>query len=174
MERVFDICSHQLGIPGDQMRLRNYIRDFPYETPNGCVYDSGDFPKMMEMAKKLVGWDEWKKKQEAARKEGRWLGIGIGTTLDSGTNNFGQARIINSYLPFSGNSEVANVKLDIDGTVVVTLGTVPQGQSPSSASSPRWSRCVPDSTPSGTPTPAIPAPTPASSRSPGFPPSTGR
>ena len=129
MERVLDICSHQLGIPGDEMRLRNYIRDFPYETPNGCVYDSGDFPKMMEIAKKLIGWDDWKRKQEAARKEGRWFGIGIGTTLDSGTNNFGQARIINSYLPFSGNSEVANVKLDIDGTVVVTLGTVPQGQS---------------------------------------------
>ncbi len=129
MERVLDICGYQLGIPADEMRLGNYIRDFPYETPNGCVYDSGDFPKMMDTAKKLVGWDEWKKKQEAARKEGRWMGIGIGTTLDSGTNNFGQARIINRYLPFSGNSEVANVKLDIDGSVVVTLGTVPQGQS---------------------------------------------
>jgi len=128
MERVIDICSHKLGIPGDEMRLRNYIREFPYTTPNGCVYDSGDFPKMMEMAKELVGWEEWKKKQKEARKEGRWLGIGIGTTLDSGTNNFGQARIINRYLPFSGNSEVANIKLDIDGSVVVTLGTVPQGQ----------------------------------------------
>lgn len=129
MERVIDICSHELGIPGDEMRLRNYIREFPYTTPNGCVYDSGDFPKMMEMAKELIGWDEWKKKQTQARKEGRWLGIGIGTTLDSGTNNFGQARIINPFLPFSGNSEVANIKLDLDGTVVVTLGTVPQGQS---------------------------------------------
>jgi 2-furoyl-CoA dehydrogenase large subunit len=128
MERVLDICGHELGIPTDEMRLRNYIREFPYETPNGCVYDSGDYPKMLDMAKQLVGWDEWKRKQAEARKEGRWLGIGIGTTLDSGTNNFGQAQIMNPYLPFSGNSEVCNIRIDFDGAVIVTLGTGPSGQ----------------------------------------------
>ena len=56
------------------------------------------------------------------------IGIGIGSTLDSGTNNFGQARIINSYAPYSGQSKAANAKLDIYGEVVVNLGSVPQGQ----------------------------------------------
>ena len=129
MERIIDICAHELKIPADEMRLKNYIREFPYTTPNGCVYDSGNYPLMLEKAKALVGWDEWKKKQAEARAEGRWIGIGIGTTLDSGTNNFGQARIVNPYLPFSGNSEVATVKLDLDGTVVVMLGSTPSGQS---------------------------------------------
>ena len=128
MERVVDICGHELGIPADEMRLKNYIEEFPYETPNGCVYDSGDFPAMLARAKELVGWDEWKKKQAKARKEGRLLGIGIGTTLDSGTNNWGQARYVNPDAPFSGNSTAATVKLDLDGTVVVSLGTFPQGQ----------------------------------------------
>ena len=130
LERVIDICAHKLGIPGDEMRLRNYIRSsqMPYTTPNGCVYDSGDYPRMLEKAQQMIDWQAWKEKQRQAREEGRWLGIGIGTTLDSGTNNFGQARIINPHLPFSGNSEVANIKLDMDGTVVVTLGSVPQGQ----------------------------------------------
>src|SRR5262249_47464684 len=45
-----------------------------------------------------------------------------------GTNNFGQSMILNPDLQFSGNNEVATVKLDIFGEVVVTLGTVPQGQ----------------------------------------------
>ena len=128
MERVVDICGHELDIPADEMRLKNYIEEFPYETPNGCVYDSGDFPAMLARAKELVGWDEWKKKQAKARKEGRLLGIGIGTTLDSGTNNWGQARYVNPDAPFSGNSTAATVKLDLDGTVVVSLGTFPQGQ----------------------------------------------
>ncbi|MGH8033907.1 MAG: xanthine dehydrogenase family protein molybdopterin-binding subunit, partial [Lysobacterales bacterium] len=128
MERVIDICGHELGIPTDEMRLRNYIREFPYETPNGCVYDSGNYPAMLDMAKKMIGWDDWKRKQAEARAEGRWLGIGIGTTLDSGTNNFGQAQIMNPYLPFSGNSEVCNIRLDFDGAVIVTLGTGPSGQ----------------------------------------------
>ena len=130
IERCVDICGHELGIPTDEMRLRNYIRpeEFPYTTPNGCIYDSGNYPKMLELAKQLVGWDEWKRKQQIARAQGRWLGIGIGTTLDSGTNNFGQARIINPHAPYSGQSKAAIAKLDIYGEVVVYLGSVPQGQ----------------------------------------------
>jgi len=128
MERVIDICGHELGIPADEMRLRNYIEEFPYTTPNGCVYDSGDFPAMMARAKELIGWDTWRKKQAEARAQGRLLGIGIGTTLDSGTNNFAQARIINPFLPFSGNSQTAIVKLDLDGSVSVCVGSFPQGQ----------------------------------------------
>jgi 2-furoyl-CoA dehydrogenase large subunit len=130
MERILDICGHTLGIPGDEMRLHNYIRknEMPYKTPNGCVYDSGDYANMLSVAKKLLNWDDWKKKQSAARKEGRWIGLGIGSTLDSGTNNFGQARIINPDAPFSGQSKVGIVKLDIYGEVVVSMGSVPQGQ----------------------------------------------
>jgi 2-furoyl-CoA dehydrogenase large subunit len=130
LERVVDICAHELKIPADEMRLRNYIRpeEFPYTTPNGCVYDSGNYPKMLEVAKKLIGWDDWKSKQAAARKQGRRIGIGIGTTLDSGTNNFGQSQIVNHNAPFSGNSQGANCKLDIYGEVVVAVGSCPQGQ----------------------------------------------
>ena len=52
LERVVDICAHELGIAPDEMRLRNYIRpeEFPYTTPNGCIYDSGNYPKMLEVA----------------------------------------------------------------------------------------------------------------------------
>ena len=130
LERVIDICAHELGIPADEMRTRNYIRteEFPYTTPNGCVYDSGNYSKMLEVAKKLIGWDEWKKTQSEARKQGRLIGIGIGTTLDSGTNNFGQSQIVNPGAPFSGNSQGANCKLDIYGEVVVAVGSCPQGQ----------------------------------------------
>ena len=130
LERIVDLCSHELGIPADEMRLRNYIKpnEFPYTTPNGCVYDSGNYPKMLKLAKARLRWTGWKKQQQKARQQNRLLGIGIGTTLDSGTNNFGQARIINPAAPYSGQSEGANVKLDIYGEVVVTLGSVPQGQ----------------------------------------------
>ncbi len=135
MERVIDICAHELGIPADEMRLRNYVREFPYETPNGCVYDSGDYPAMLAKAKELIGWDEWQRKKEEAKKEGRLVGIGIGTTLDSGTNNFGQAQIMNPFLPFSGNAEVCSIRLDFDGSVIVTLGTGPSGQGHETATS---------------------------------------
>jgi CO/xanthine dehydrogenase Mo-binding subunit len=130
LERVLDICAHELGRDPVEMRLRNYIKpnEMPYTTPNGCVYDSGNYPAMLKKAQELIGWEEWRKKIAAGRQQGRWMGMGIGTTLDSGTNNFGQSRIINPQAPFSGNSKAAVVKIDMYGELVVFLGSVPNGQ----------------------------------------------
>lgn len=128
LERIIDICAHEMDIAPDEMRKRNYVPEMPWTTPNGCVYDSGDYSTMLDMAKDLIGWDEWIAKRDAWRAEGRIIGIGIGTSLDSGTNNFGQSRIVNPNSPLSGNSEVANVRLGVDGTVTVAVGSVPQGQ----------------------------------------------
>src|SRR5260370_8305356 len=56
MERVLDICGHTLGISTDEMRRRNYIRkdEMPYTTPNGCVYDSRDYPRLLPPPTKLI------------------------------------------------------------------------------------------------------------------------
>src|SRR5918997_1007338 len=129
-ERIIDIVAHELGLDPIEVRKRNYVRaeDMPYTTPNGCVYDSGDYARMLDVGLELIGYDRLEQRRADAAARGKLLGFGIGSTLDSGTNNFGQSRMINSELQFSGNNEVATVKLDIFGEVVVTLGTTPQGQ----------------------------------------------
>jgi 2-furoyl-CoA dehydrogenase large subunit len=130
-ERVIDIVAHELDLDPVEIRKRNYIRadEMPYETPNGCVYDSGDYARCLEEALKLVDYEGIEQRRRNAEARGKLLGVGIGSTLDSGTNNFGQATLVNPELQFSGNNEVATVKLDIFGEIVVTLGTTPQGQS---------------------------------------------
>src|SRR6059058_4585977 len=129
-ERVIDIVAHELDLDPVEVRKRNYIKaeDMPYTTPNGCVYDSGDYAKMLDIALELVDYPNLGQRRADAAARGTLLGLGIGSTLDSGTNNFGQSRLINPELQFSGNNEVATVKLDIFGEIVVTLGTTPQGQ----------------------------------------------
>jgi 2-furoyl-CoA dehydrogenase large subunit len=129
-ERVMDIVARELGLDPVEVRKKNYIRaeDMPYETPNGCVYDSGDYAGMLDLALELIDYGSIPAKRAEAETRGKRLGVGIGSTLDSGTNNFGQSRLINPELQFSGNNEVATVKLDIFGEIVVTLGTTPQGQ----------------------------------------------
>jgi len=132
VERIIDIVAHELGFDPVALRKQNYVQpeDYPYETPNGCVYDSGDLPRSLDIALEMINAETWRQRQrELGRGSGRRIGIGIGSTLDSGTNNFGQARIINPQLPFSGNGEAAYVKLDLYGEVNVNLGTTPQGQS---------------------------------------------
>src|SRR5205823_6185127 len=94
----------------------------------GCVYDWGDYARCLDIGLELIGHEGREERRRDAEARGKLLGIGIGSTLDSGTNNFGQSQLLNPDLQFSGNNEVATVKLDIFGEVVVTLGTVPQGQ----------------------------------------------
>jgi CO/xanthine dehydrogenase Mo-binding subunit len=129
-ERVIDIVARELGLDPVEVRKKNYVRaeEMPYTTPNGCVYDSGDYAAMLDLALELIDWDSIPGRKAEASARGKILGVGIGSTLDSGTNNFGQSRLINPELQFSGNNEVATVKLDIFGEIVVTLGTTPQGQ----------------------------------------------
>ncbi|MCD6728094.1 MAG: xanthine dehydrogenase family protein molybdopterin-binding subunit [Solirubrobacteraceae bacterium] len=131
IERIVDVVATELGFDPVELRKHNYIQpeDYPYETPNACVYDSGDLPKALDLALGAVDYPAWLKRQEElGTGSGKRIGIGIGTTLDSGTNNFGQARIINPELPFSGNGEAAYAKLDLYGEVNLNLGTTPQGQ----------------------------------------------
>ena len=130
-ERIMDIVATELGLDPVEARKKNYIKseEMPYETPNGCVYDSGDYARCLDIALDLVDYKGIEARRADAEKRGKLLGIGIGSTLDSGTNNFGQSQLLNPELQFSGNNEVASVRLDIFGEIVVTLGTTPQGQS---------------------------------------------
>ena len=68
-ERVIDIVAHELGLDPVEVRKRNYIRadEMPYTTPNGCVYDSGDYARMLDVALDLIGYDG----STSARARGR-------------------------------------------------------------------------------------------------------
>ncbi len=129
-ERIVDTVAHELGFDPVELRKKNYIQpeDYPYTTPNGCVYDSGDLPRALDMVLEMIDYEGARKRQAEASGPGKRIGIGIGTTLDSGTNNFGQSRILNPELPFSGNGEACTAKLDLYGEIMLTLGTTPQGQ----------------------------------------------
>src|SRR5439155_1123378 len=80
-----DIVAHELGLDPIEVRKRNYIKteDMPYETPNGCVYDSGDYAQMLDVATDLIGWDGIEARRLDAAERGKLLGVGIGSTLGS-------------------------------------------------------------------------------------------
>ncbi|WP_206789716.1 xanthine dehydrogenase family protein molybdopterin-binding subunit [Amycolatopsis sp. MtRt-6] len=130
VERMMDIAAHRLGFDPVEFRLHNYVQpdQYPYTTVNGCVYDSGDLPLSLRKALDLIDYPGARRLQKEVAGTGKRIGIGIGSTLDSGTNNFGQARLLNAHLPFGGNTEGGLVKLGADGSVYATTGGVAFGQ----------------------------------------------
>lgn len=130
VERMMDLAAHRLGFDPVQFRLRNYVQpgQYPFTTVNGCVYDSGNLPLSLRKALDLIDYSDARRRQQQVRGTGKRIGIGIGSTLDSGTNNFGQARLINRFLPFGGNTEGGLVRMGADGTVYAVTGGVAFGQ----------------------------------------------
>src|SRR5213080_2169343 len=83
-ERMIDIVAQELELDPVEIRKNNYIRadEMPYETPNGCIYDSGDYAKMLDIALELIGYEEVAALRADAERRGKLLGLGIGSTLD--------------------------------------------------------------------------------------------
>ncbi|HEX6212491.1 MAG TPA: xanthine dehydrogenase family protein molybdopterin-binding subunit, partial [Methylomirabilota bacterium] len=81
LERLVDAAAQELGLDRVEIRRRNFIRPdaFPFKMPAGNIYDSGDYPKVLDQALTMAGWNELRKMQDEARAQGRLVGIGLAT-----------------------------------------------------------------------------------------------
>jgi aerobic carbon-monoxide dehydrogenase large subunit len=122
MERIVDLVAHELQLEPAEVRRRNMIRadempyrvGIPYRDGEPIVYDSGDYPGALDKALAAVGGlDAFRRRQMAARREGRHLGLGIGCYIE-GTG--------------VGPFESAFIRIDPTGKIFVTCGAAPQGQ----------------------------------------------
>ena len=79
IERLVQNAAYELGMDPAEIRLKNFIDkdQFPYTSPTGFVYDSGDYHRAMELAREKIGYAELRKEQEEARAQGKLYGIGL-------------------------------------------------------------------------------------------------
>ncbi|HME06180.1 MAG TPA: aerobic carbon-monoxide dehydrogenase large subunit, partial [Bryobacteraceae bacterium] len=79
IERAMDSLAYELKMDPVELRMKNFIPSakFPYLCPLGWTYDSGDYPAAMNLALKMVGYDELRKEQAEKRAKGELMGIGI-------------------------------------------------------------------------------------------------
>jgi len=115
-ERVARYVARAIGADPATFRRRNLIPAdaFPYETPIGHEYDSGDYPKTLDAALAAVEYDSLRERQAELRKEDRYLGIGLACYVEA----CGAA---------PGWPETGVVRVTPGGTVVVESGTAEIG-----------------------------------------------
>ncbi|MYZ48586.1 xanthine dehydrogenase family protein molybdopterin-binding subunit [Propylenella binzhouense] len=122
MERLMDRVALELGLDPAEVRRRNFIQpeQMPYKVGlifrdgRPVTYDSGDYPACQAAALDAIGYEGFRARQEKARQEGRYIGIGIGNAVE-GTG--------------LGPYEGATVRVATNGRLVVYTGATPQGQS---------------------------------------------
>ena len=131
-ERTMDIIASQLGLDPIAVRSVNCIRkdEFPYLTPSGNLYDSGDYQGLLDTAAKTFDFPGLRKSQTEARKEGRYLGIGLAMAIEPGGRNAARDMSIakERAVGAAGGINGATVRIERDGTAVLVLSTPNAGQ----------------------------------------------
>ena len=115
IERLIDGAARAMNIDRVTLRRRNFIppKAMPYKTPNGPVYDSGEFEASMDKALALSDWNGFSKRRAVARKSGKLRGIGMCCFLE----------VAGGIL-----SERADLRFEADGSVAIRLGVQAMGQ----------------------------------------------
>jgi aerobic carbon-monoxide dehydrogenase large subunit len=123
VERAMDLLARELQMDPAELRRRNFIQphQFPFATQTGAVYDSGDYEKALDRALEIAGWDRLKADCDAARAQGRLVGLGLSMYVE--VCGIGPS----AALP-TGGWEHAQVTIERDGRISATTGASPHGQ----------------------------------------------
>jgi len=123
VERALDMLARELKMDPADVRRKNFIQphQFPFATQMGAVYDSGDYEKALDLALKNAGWDQLKKDRDAAKRDGRLVGLGLAMYVE--VCGLGPSAI----LP-TGGWEHSQVTVERDGRISATTGASPHGQ----------------------------------------------
>jgi 2-furoyl-CoA dehydrogenase large subunit len=134
LERTMTIAARRLGLDPAAVRRRNLIPAdaFPYRTPSGALYDSGDYEACLDDALVLAGYEARCAEVEAAREDGRLVGVGIACVVEPSISNMGYITLAEPGetrgLPKSGNAEGCSITISALGGITVRTTTTPQGQ----------------------------------------------
>jgi carbon-monoxide dehydrogenase large subunit len=132
IERAMDLFAAEIGMDPVEVRRRNLLGNdvFPYTTPTGACYDSGDYGRALDLVLEAAGYDELRAEQQRRRATGDVHQLGIGVVV---------------YVEVTGGalgtpSESARIEIRADGGATVFTGTSPHGQGHETA----WSMLASD------------------------------
>jgi carbon-monoxide dehydrogenase large subunit len=119
IERAVDRYAAEIGMDPAQVRMRNVIPPdaFPYTTPSGTVYDSGDYAAALQKVLEAANYAELREEQSKRRTRGDVVELGIG---------------LSAYVEITGDgpsgNELARIEVHPNGRVTVWTGVSPHGQ----------------------------------------------
>jgi 2-furoyl-CoA dehydrogenase large subunit len=133
-ERMMDRVAQALNLSPIEVRRKNFIQphEMPYQTPSGNVYDSGNYPGLLQSLLEKIDYEKLREEQKRGREKGRLMGIGIAVGVEPGGRNAARDMAIFPEMkepPGSGGVNGATIKLEKNGTLALFLGSPNCGQS---------------------------------------------
>jgi aerobic carbon-monoxide dehydrogenase large subunit len=126
IERAMDVLAQELKLDPVELRLKNFVPadKFPYQSPLGWSYDSGDYHAAMNLALEKIGYSDLRKEQEDKRQKGELMGIGV----SSFTEIVGAGPAHTFDIAGIKMFDSCEIRVHPTGKAIARMGTKAQGQ----------------------------------------------
>jgi carbon-monoxide dehydrogenase large subunit len=126
LERLMDKAARAFALDPVDIRRRNLIDKFPYTSATGLVFDEATYKETMEMAVQAIDLPAFRARQQAARAQGRHLGIGFATFSER--TGYGSPAFAARGMEITPGWETVILTVDPSGYVEARIGASPHGQ----------------------------------------------
>ena len=126
VERIVHQAGVEMGIPQDEIRRRNFIREFPYQTPVALCYDIGNYDQTLDAAMEMAGVAGFAARKAEAQKRGKLRGLGYASYIEA--CGIAPSNVAGSLGARAGLFEAGEVRVHPTGSVTVFTGSHSHGQ----------------------------------------------
>jgi len=126
LERMLETAARQLKVDPAELRKKNFITQFPHQTPVIMAYDAGDFNASLDAAMKAIDYAGFPARKAKAKSEGKLRGIGVSCYIEA--CGIAPSKAVGSLGAGVGLWESAEVRVNPVGTIEVLTGSHSHGQ----------------------------------------------
>lgn len=128
MERLIEMAARKIGMDPVEFRRKNLVTadEFPYRTASGIIWDKSAFQECLQGACDFVDYPNLVRERDAARKAGRWMGIGLASYAE--LTGIGSRISVAPGMPINTGTETSKIEIDATGAITAAFGISSHGQ----------------------------------------------
>ena len=126
VERLVETAAREMKMDPAEIRRKNFIRNFPYQTPVALLYDTGNYDATMDAAQKLADVAGYPARKKASEAKGKLRGLGYAAYIEA--CGIAPSAVAGSLGARAGLFEAGEVRVHPTGSVTVFTGSHSHGQ----------------------------------------------
>src|SRR5712671_1422542 len=126
VERLVEVGARELGLDPTELRRKNFIKNFPHQTPVIMNYDAGDYHASLKKALEIADFKGFGRRKRESARHGKLRGIGFSSYIEA--CGIAPSQAVGSLGAGVGLWESAEVRVNPTGSVEVLTGSHQHGQ----------------------------------------------
>jgi len=126
VERLVETAAREMKMDPAEIRRKNFIRSFPYQTPVALLYDTGNYDATLDAAVKMADVAGYASRKKASEAKGKLRGLGYACYIEA--CGIAPSAVAGSLGARAGLFEAGEVRVHPTGSVTVFTGSHAHGQ----------------------------------------------